>query len=437
MAPQKGKGGQKDKEKEKEKERKTTCVGCRKVFNKSEYCVICGSCNYWYHKTCSGMAEEVFKCVDQYYKENGSTFWSCQPCATYSKGITARLREMDKRLEGVERRQEEHDAKLDKVDKVDKHVEKLSREVQKNEEKVEDVVSRRERSMYEELRERELRRKNVVFHGIGELQKEKTTWEERVEWDKRSCLNVFKALDLDLTAEAIKFTRRLGEKGQEPRPLLAGFYTEIERAKLLKTSKNLENTVFKDVNVVPDLTKKQREEEADLKKEADKKNKNLSESDRSKNLQWAVVGPRGERRLTKVQAQQEGAWENRKGGRRESRGRGPLTGANRIDLPRTRQEKETSQQSSDARQISQASQASQHSQNSRKNISGAENVDMETGGEESEELEESEEEEEDEEDEQEECGGENRDGQEKGEKRKTTKRKDRSMEEGEGPPEKR
>jgi hypothetical protein len=61
-----------NKEKEKEKERRTVCVGCKKNFTKSDFCVICGSCSYWYHKTCAGMTEDVFKCVDQHFKDNGT-----------------------------------------------------------------------------------------------------------------------------------------------------------------------------------------------------------------------------------------------------------------------------------------------------------------------------------------------------------------------------
>ena len=40
----------KERERDREKERKQTCVGCKKKFTKSDYCVICGMCNYWYHK---------------------------------------------------------------------------------------------------------------------------------------------------------------------------------------------------------------------------------------------------------------------------------------------------------------------------------------------------------------------------------------------------
>ncbi len=45
-----------------------------------------------------------------------------------------------------------------------------------------------------------------------------------------------------------------------------------------------------------------------MKVEADDRNENLTEDDLSKNLRWAVVGARGERRLIKTKARnrQEG-----------------------------------------------------------------------------------------------------------------------------------
>jgi hypothetical protein len=36
--------------------------------------------------------------------------------------------------------------------------------------------------MYDELRQRELRKKNVIFYGIQELQRENSTYKERTDW---------------------------------------------------------------------------------------------------------------------------------------------------------------------------------------------------------------------------------------------------------------
>jgi len=405
MAP----AARKDREKEREKERRTLCVGCKKKFNKSDSCVICGMCNYWYHKACAGMSDDVFKCVENHWNENKSTFWSCQPCAAYSKGITARLREMEGRLEEVEKNQEEHG---ERVERVERKVEKLGSDLQERDDKVDERLDRKDRALYEEMRERELRKKNVVFYGIGELQAERATWQERVEWDRRSCGNIFAALDLDLTVEAIKFVKRLGEKGEQPRPMLAGFYTEIEKSTLLRNAMKLEKTKYKEVNVVPDLTKRQREEETSLKNEAERRNKNLPESDKTKNLHWVVAGARGEKRLAKVLKDQERM--SRWGGRRESGGGRPLTGANRKEQARNTRSKRDSEKGTTSGAENGATSVTENGA-----TSGAESeTEMETAEEDTDEEREAEE--------------------WTGARKKTKKRKERSVEaEAEGPPEKR
>jgi hypothetical protein len=68
-------------------------------------------------------------------------------------------------------------------------------------------------------------------------------------------------LKLSLKNEDIKFCRRLGEKKSEPRPLIIGFYSEADKALLLRNAKNLENTQYKYVNICPDMTARQRKEE--------------------------------------------------------------------------------------------------------------------------------------------------------------------------------
>ena len=75
---------------------------------------------------------------------------------------------------------------------------------------------RRER--VEEMRERELRRKNVVLHRVDEAGDWAKTAEERREWDAKSIETIFRALKMDLSRRAVKFCRRVGEKDDEPTP---------------------------------------------------------------------------------------------------------------------------------------------------------------------------------------------------------------------------
>ena len=275
----------------------STCLGCNKKFTKSDYCVQCVVCSLWIHKTCSGLSDEGFKFISDQIQATGMAYWACKSCTTYAMGINHRVKQMEEKMEAM---QHSMNANTAAVKEVEHKVERLDSAIQKKDEAVEKIVKKSELSIYDEMRERESRRLNVVFHGIGEKERvEGDTGKDRAAWDKKSCGNIFEALNLDMTEEAVKFCRRLGEKGEEPRPLLAGFYTEMERSKLLRNANKLEKTVFSNVNVSADLTKKQRDEEKEMWKEAESRNEKLTEEDKSKNLQWLVVGARGEKRFVK------------------------------------------------------------------------------------------------------------------------------------------
>jgi hypothetical protein len=157
---------------------------------------------------------------------------------------------------------------------------------------------RRERA--EEMRERDIRRKNVVMHRVGEAGENVRSIEERKNWDLRSCDNIFRVLNLDMSSEnAVKFCRRVGEKGDGPRPLIVGLKREWQKEDLLEAAKNLRNTQFSETVIIPDLTQEQRREEAEMNNEVERRNRDLTQEDRAKNVEWMVVGARGERRMVK------------------------------------------------------------------------------------------------------------------------------------------
>ena len=101
--------------------------------------------------------------------------------------------------------------------------------------------------------------------------------------------------------------------------MVVGLYSEADKTKIMRGARRLENSKFKLVNICHDLTRKQRESEASLAREAEKRNEeDLTDDDRAKNLKWAVVGAKGEKRLIKTTAQPARG----RGGRRGGRGRG-------------------------------------------------------------------------------------------------------------------
>jgi hypothetical protein len=308
----------------------STCFGCNKKFTKSEYCVQCVVCSLWIHKTCSGLSDEGFKFISDQLQATGIAYWACKPCTTYAMGINHRVKQIEEKITAM---QHSLDANSAAVKEAEHKVEKMGIELQEKDEKMESMVKKSEINIYDELREREARRLNVVFHGIGEKRNvEGDTGKDRAAWDRKSCENIFVALELDIKEDAIKFCRRLGEKGNEPRPLLAGFHTETDRSELLRNAMKLEKTAFSGVNVSADLTKKQREEEKEMWKEAESRNETLSEADKSKNLQWMVVGARGEKRLIKCLPKEQTGGERRGG--RTVRGRASWSGESQRGMSR-------------------------------------------------------------------------------------------------------
>lgn len=270
----------------------STCLACGKKLG-SGYSVQCAVCGLWIHKTCGNISDEGLRFLEEQMKNTGKAWWACRSCTAYACGMNHRMQEIEKKLEDVQKSCSDNESGLKKVTE---EVNKLVAKVKEQSVLVEKAAMSSNEGVFEELREREARRNNVVLHGMREAGDD-TTGMDRRDWDIRNCENMFRALRTNVTAENIKFCRRVGERGAAIRPLVVGFYDERDKRVILKS--DTRRTVFSDVEIGPDLTKKQRQEEADLRKEAAKKNGQLSDEDRAKNLAWLVVGPRGEKRMVK------------------------------------------------------------------------------------------------------------------------------------------
>ena len=69
---------------------------------------------------------------------------------------------------------------------------------------------------------------------------------------------------------------------------------------ILSCASKLATSRLSSVSVVPDLTKKQREMDEEVRREADRRNREeLTDDDRSKNLRWVAVGRKGARKIIK------------------------------------------------------------------------------------------------------------------------------------------
>ena len=191
-------------------------------------------------------------------------------------------------MRDVHKRQDETEAKgaknSDKIEEVRQATEELKRELREQVLRTEGLQERMEAVMDAELREREARRLNLVIHGLHEPDDNIKYNRERMEQDKIECERLFIAMKARTRYQAMRFCRRIGERGEDPRPIVIGVHTEEEKRHLLEKSKELLYTQYENVTVVPDMTKSQRKGEQQLRDEAAKRNEQLTEEDKSKNL---------------------------------------------------------------------------------------------------------------------------------------------------------
>jgi hypothetical protein len=123
--------------------------------------------------------------------------------------------------------------------------------VAKMEEKLEQMETRLEDRMCEEMRERAVRRLNLVLHYryVEEPSQRIRDGRERMKADKKACVKIFTAAKITATSEEITFCRRIGEKRDEPRPLLLGLKSEDAKSPILEKARDLQKTDYKDVTI--------------------------------------------------------------------------------------------------------------------------------------------------------------------------------------------
>ena len=269
------------------------CLRCKKNVGKVK-AVSCATCKQWVHKECEEMTDELFNVLAGKY---GGIKWECQSCQASTARLEAQIKQVETRLNKVEEKMvtfedksKLQETRLDKVEMIADQAKKAVEEVKEDVAKV----------ILEEMREREDKKLNIILHSVGEA--ENVSAEESKKWDEASFNNIMEAMEVNMTfKECASFSRRLGSgASNKVRPLLIGLGKEEDKTKILSNARRLSQTPFRNVNIVPDLTKKQREADDDLRKEAERRNRlELTDSERSKNVKWVAVGRKGNRHLVK------------------------------------------------------------------------------------------------------------------------------------------
>ena len=202
------------------------------------------------------------------------------------------------------------------IKSTDKKLENVQKEVDTLKETIESNPVQEE--VFKEINEREIRKSNIVLYNIREPEGE--TAETRKAEDTDEVRNIFKVINNKVNTETeVKFMYRIGEKEKNsdnsdarPRPLLIGFKKSSSAENILSNCKNLKNSDFDSISVVPDLTQRQRKGEQLMREEVQKRNEDRTEEE-SENWEYRMLGPRGQRKIVKcrINAQEQRIGEDR------------------------------------------------------------------------------------------------------------------------------
>ena len=269
------------------------CIRCKKNVVKA-YAVGCATCGQWVHKECEELSDEIFNILA---KKTGGIKWHCQSCEASTARLEAAIKSVEIRLNTVEERMGATEEKTKLVEAKADNAVLVAEQAGRAAAGVKEDVTR---IVFEELSEREDKKHNIILHNVGESASPNLV--DTKKWDEDSFNNVTAAMGVNLTfQESASFSRRLGAGGGErARPLLIGLKKEEYKVAILSCASKLATSRLSSVSVVPDLTKKQREMDEEVRREADRRNREeLTDDDRSKNLRWVAVGRKGARKIIK------------------------------------------------------------------------------------------------------------------------------------------
>jgi hypothetical protein len=299
------------------------CGGCGKVAGGGT--VQCKGCDMWWHQSCSGMKKSMYELILLTTQENGDHCWCCRVCICLKDSLKqsilaleAKYQNLDGRVtvntDNIQANMDNIQSNTDKLDTNISKTDKLSDTVDQLKVSLEGVASKDGSSVvdndfiFNEIREREARKCNILVHGIPEPEADSN---DKNADDKSELKSLAAAIGIKIDASSdIKFCYRVGIKSDNNcRPLKVGFYEQRNCERFLSTSWKLKGNkkLSYNASIVSDITNQQRSEEAKLRKQVDDDNSKLSAEDTHC---FRLVGRRGHRIIVKVKKQVEGEQDN-------------------------------------------------------------------------------------------------------------------------------
>ncbi len=199
---------------------------------------------------------------------------------------------LDKKVEYLK---EEIKKKADKdeVKKLEERIEKVE-EKQKNTEEKPTTSFATPDEVMKEVQERKDRINNAVFFRVPESNA--TRLEDKIKEDRQLLKEIGKICRESLEDDDVAKVKRLGKKGETPRPMLVTFTDDEKKRKLFRNLQKLKEGPdnLKMISGQHDFTVQQREEEKKLREEAKKKEEESGE------YSYKVRGPTWARKIVQI-----------------------------------------------------------------------------------------------------------------------------------------
>jgi hypothetical protein len=158
-------------------------------------------------------------------KEIGLAYWACRSCLAFANKVNRQLQAATKRQDEVEERVEQN---IRETQHNKQEIEQLKEELRRVRNAAEAEKEERSDALAEELREREMRRNNIIIHGLREPEHLHQA-RDKMENDRQTCGEIFNIIGTRVRAADLRFCRRIGERGRDPRPLVIGMRSEEEK----------------------------------------------------------------------------------------------------------------------------------------------------------------------------------------------------------------
>jgi hypothetical protein len=124
--------------------------------------------------------------------------------------VQHQFNEINKRQEATEKRVDANSRRLEDAEREERDIDGLRDELKKMSERLDKESEKREDGLCDEMQEREVRRMNLIIHGVEEQPDEIRGNQERMERDKERCEKIFKEMKARTKKTDLRFCRRIG-----------------------------------------------------------------------------------------------------------------------------------------------------------------------------------------------------------------------------------